>query len=143
MFLTPQSAARVNSKYFDQCLIKIKDKTKDFEYSLNRAVNPDTESPVAELYLGDIVGVKEVLDGIASEISGITVIDDMTLQIEIDAPKAYFLAKLTYPTAYVVKKENIDEGKNWTDNPIVTGPFALERYDLGQMLILKRNDFYC
>ena len=115
---------------------------KDFEYSLNRAVNPDTESPVAELYLGDIVGVKEVLDGIASEISGITVIDDMTLQIEIDAPKAYFLAKLTYPTAYVVKKENIDEGKNWTDNPIVTGPFALERYDLGQMLILKRNDFY-
>ena len=115
---------------------------KDFEYSLNRAVNPDTESPVAELYLGDIVGVKEVLDGIASEISGITVIDDMTLQIEIDAPKAYFLAKLTYPTAYVVKKENIDEGENWTDNPIVTGPFALERYDLGQTLILKRNDFY-
>ncbi|MBO83707.1 MAG: ABC transporter substrate-binding protein [Actinobacteria bacterium] len=115
---------------------------KDFEFSLNRAVNPDTESPVAELYLGDIVGVKEVLDGIASEISGITVIDDMTLQIEIDAPKAYFLAKLTYPTAYVVKKENIDEGENWTDNPIVTGPFALERYDLGQTLILKRNDFY-
>jgi ABC-type transport system substrate-binding protein len=115
----------------------------DFEYSFNRAANPDTESPVAELYLGDILGVQEVLDGTSKKISGIKVIDDRTLQIEIDAPKAYFLSKLTYPTAYVVKESNLIEGgDNWTDTPVVTGPFALERYDLGQVLILKRNNFY-
>ena len=34
-------------------------------------------------------------------------IDDLTLQITIDAPKAYFLAKLTYPTAFVVDRENV------------------------------------
>ena len=115
----------------------------DFYYSFNRAANPDTESPVAELYLGDIIGVQEVLDGEASEISGITIIDDRNIQIKIDSPKAYFLAKLTYPTAYVLKEDNVNKGgDNWTDSPVVTGPFALERYDLGQVLILKRNDLY-
>ncbi|MBM01530.1 MAG: ABC transporter substrate-binding protein [Chloroflexi bacterium] len=115
----------------------------DFMYSFNRAANPDTESPVAELYLGDIIGVQEVLDGESTEISGIKVIDDRNLQIKIDSPKAYFLKKLTYPTAYVLKESNVSEGgDNWTDSPVVTGPFTLERYDLGQVLILKRNELY-
>ena len=115
---------------------------RDFIYSFNRAANPDTESPVAELYLGDIVGAQDVIDGNATEISGIKLIDDKTIQINIDSPKAYFLAKLTYPTAYVLKESNVNSGENWTDSPVGTGPFALERYDLGQILILKRNDNY-
>ena len=115
---------------------------RDFIYSFNRAANPETESPVAELYLGDIVGAQDVIDGIASEISGIKLIDDKTLQINIDSPKAYFLAKLTYPTAYVLKESNVSYGENWTDSPVGTGSFELERYDLGQILILKRNDYY-
>ena len=94
------------------------------------------------MYLGDIVGAQDVIDGNATEISGIKLIDDKTIQINIDSPKAYFLAKLTYPTAYVLKESNVNSGENWTDNPVGTGPFALERYDLGQILILKRNDNY-
>ena len=31
---------------------------------------------------------------------GLAAPDEHTLKITIDAPKAYFLAKLTYPTAY-------------------------------------------
>ena len=115
---------------------------RDFIYSFNRAANPETESPVAELYLGDIIGAQEVIDGDASEISGIKLIDDKTLQINIDSPKAYFLAKLTYPTAYVLKESNVNTGENWTDDPVGTGSFQLERYELGQVLILKRNDNY-
>ena len=76
----------------------------DFKWSLERAANPQTVSPVAETYLNDIVGVMDVIEGRASEITGIKVIDDRTLQITIDAPKAYFLAKLTYPTAFVVDR---------------------------------------
>ncbi|MFQ6122016.1 MAG: ABC transporter substrate-binding protein, partial [Dehalococcoidales bacterium] len=73
-------------------------KAWDFKYSLERACDPDTGSRTAETYLGDIVGVKEVLEGKTREISGVRVIDDYTLQITIDAPKSYFLSKLTYPT---------------------------------------------
>ena len=43
---------------------------QDFVYSLNRAADPTLASPVARTYLSDIVGVTEVLDGEATEISG-------------------------------------------------------------------------
>ena len=115
----------------------------DFKWSLERAVNPDTASPTAKTYLGDIVGVEDVLEGRGSEIRGVKAVDDVTLQIQIDAPKAYFLAKLTYPTAYVVDKTNVSEGGlNWTDNPNGTGPFRLTDYKIGERIILERNDFY-
>ncbi|GAI32298.1 unnamed protein product, partial [marine sediment metagenome] len=57
----------------------------EFKYSLERACDPETKSPTAETYLGDIVGVKEMLDGKAEEISGVKVINDYTLQITTDA----------------------------------------------------------
>lgn len=116
---------------------------QDFVYSLNRAADPDLASPVASTYLDDIVGVKEVLAGEADSISGITAIDERTLQITIDAPKAYFLAKLTYPTAFVVDRENVEAGgATWTDNPNGTGPFALKEYRIGERIILERNDYF-
>ena len=117
---------------------------QDFVYSLNRAANPELASPVARTYLSDIVGVTEVLDGEATEISGVRAIDERTLEITITAPIAYFLAKLTYPTAFVVDKANVEAGgDNWTDNPNATGPFILKEYKIGEHLILERNDnFY-
>ena len=115
-----------------------------FKWSMQRAAHPDTASPVADTYLNDIVGVEAVLEGETEDISGVTVIDDSTLQIEIDAPKAYFLAKLTYPTAYVLDSENvISGGRTWTDNPNGTGPFKLKEYRIGERIILERNEnFY-
>ena len=116
----------------------------DFKWSIERAANPDTASPVAKTYLEDIVGVKEVLEGEATEISGLKVIDDYTIQFTIDAPKAYFLAKLTYPTAYVLDQENVESGgRTWTDNPNGTGPFRLKEYKVGERIVLERSDnFY-
>jgi len=116
---------------------------EDFKWSLERAANPDTASPTAKTYLGDIVGVADVLEGKSSEISGVKAVDDSTLQIEIDAPKAYFLAKLTYPTAYVVDRNNVSGGGlNWTDSPNGTGPFKLSDYKIGERIILERNNLY-
>lgn len=115
----------------------------DFVYSINRAANPLTASPTADTYLGDIVGVRDVLDGKADSVSGVQAIDDKTLKITIDAPKAYFLAKLTYPTAYVVDPEQVESDPNWTDAPNGTGPFILKEYKVGERIILDRfADFY-
>lgn len=114
----------------------------DFKYSLERAAKPETESTVSELYLGDIVGMEDVIDGSATSAEGIKVIDEHTLRITIDEAKPYFLAKLTYPTAYVVKKENVESGPNWTDSAAGTGPFALEEYQIGERIVLARNEHY-
>ncbi len=118
---------------------------EDVKWSIERAAHPDTESPVADIYLGDIVGINEIIDGRGDVVSapGVTVVDDRTVRIEIDAPKAYFLAKLTYPTAYVLDRDNVEAGgDSWTDNAAGTGPFFLEEYKIGQRMVLARNDNY-
>ncbi len=114
---------------------------QDFKWSFERAAHPDTASTVAEEFLGDIVGIQDIVDGNATSASGIEVIDERTLRLTIDAPKAYFIAKLTYPTAFVLNKNNVESlGRNWTDDPVSTGPFTLKEYRIGQRIRLARND---
>jgi oligopeptide transport system substrate-binding protein len=117
----------------------------DFKYSLDRAAKlGQTTSPVAEAFLGDIVGAKDVTRGRADSISGVKVIDGSTLQITIDAPKSFFLAKLTYPTAFVVDKAQVDSNpRNWTRKPNGTGPYKMVEWRLNERIILAANDrFY-
>ena len=116
---------------------------EDFRWSLERAADPLTESPVADLYLSDVIGVADKLNGKAETIQGLRVIDERTLELTIDAPKSYFLAKLTYPTAFVVDRKNVEGNKNnWVFEPNGTGPFRLERYDIGETILLGRNENY-
>lgn len=115
----------------------------DFKYSIERACDPATGSIVADTYLGDIVGCQAKLRGRAAEVSGVVVMDDHTLRITVDSPKAYFLAKLTYPTAFVVDQENVEGSRQpWTDRPNGTGPFRLAEYELGLRIVLERNEEY-
>ena len=115
----------------------------DFKYSMERAASPDTASPTADQYLGDIVGENAFFRGNAKEITGIKAVDDQTLQITIDAAKPYFLKKLTYPTAYVVDKDQITKDpRNWSQHPNGTGPFRLKSYKIGDSLVLVSNDRY-
>ena len=116
---------------------------QDFKWSMERAADPDTGSPVADAYLNDIVGASDVFDGNVTAIHGIQVIDDQTLQITIDQPKPYFLAKLAYPTAFVLDRATVEAGgSDWTRNPNGTGPFKLKEYVIGDRLVLERNDNY-
>ncbi len=115
---------------------------QDFKWSIERVANPLTGSPVVDQYLGDIVGVKERLAADATEVTGVRVIDDRTLEITIDAPKTYFLAKLTYPTAFVLDRENVETGRRWFRTPNGTGPFKLAEYVSGERLTLSRNENY-
>ena len=120
----------------------------DFKFSMERALNPDTQSTVGEVYLDDIAGVDEFITGAAEEVSGVKVINDDTLEITIKEPIVYFLDKLTYPTAYVVDRREVGdatcfEGADWTLNPNGTGPFKLKEFVLGQRIELEPNtDFY-
>ncbi len=118
-------------------------RAQDFKWSFERACDFKTGSSTADTYLGDIIGCRDKLRGKTSEVSGVQVIDDQTLQITIDAPKAYFLAKLTYPTAYVLDQENVERGgRTWTENPNGTGPFMLASMDFGEKIVLRKNENY-
>ena len=114
----------------------------DFKYSWERALNPETGSLTAQTYLNDIVGATDILSGGETQLSGVQVLDDYTLQVTIDAPKQYFLQKMAYPTAFVVDQSNISSGDTWWRQPNGTGPFKLEQWQQDEMIILARNDDY-
>ncbi len=130
---------RSNAKFHDGRQVT----AQDFKWSIERAAAPETASPVADTYLNDIVGALDYIKGNATEISGIRVVDDTTLSITVDEPKAYFLAKLTYPTAFVLDRANVEAGgRSWTDNPNGTGPFRLKEYKIGERIVLERNEHF-
>ena len=113
----------------------------DVQWSLERVTNPLTESPVADQYLGDIVGVKEKLAGEATTISGVRFIDEQTIEFTIDDAKSFFLAKLTYPTGFVLDQDNVEANpRSWFREPNGTGPFLLKEYVVGETLVLARNE---
>ena len=116
---------------------------EDVRWSLERVTSPLTESPNVDQYLGDIVGVEAKLAGDSSEIAGVRVINDRTIEITIDQSKTFFLAKLTYPTAFILDKSNIErDPKNWFRKPNGTGPFKMTEYKVGETLLLTRHDGY-
>ena len=116
----------------------------DFKWSIERAASPSLASHLADTYLNDIIGASDYIEGNAASIEGVTVIDDRTLQIAIDAPKAYFLAKLSYPTAYVLHRDAVEGGGRnwWVSNAVGTGPFKLKEYRIGERIVLERFDEY-
>ncbi|MDO8569062.1 MAG: ABC transporter substrate-binding protein [Dehalococcoidales bacterium] len=104
---------------------------QDVKWSIERAADPKTQSSTVDTYLGDIVGVKEKLSGKSQQVSGVRVVDDRTVEITIDAPKAYFISKLVYPTAFVLNRANVESGREWFKTPDGTGPFKLAEYAPG------------
>jgi ABC-type transport system substrate-binding protein len=117
---------------------------EDVAYSINRATSRELQSTVARAYLGDIIGAREHLAGLADDVSGVEVIDERTVRFTLDAPKPFFLAKLTYPTAFVVDQQQVESNpRNWTRKPNGTGPYKLQEWRLGERIVLESNErFY-
>src|SRR3989442_3550828 len=97
----------------------------DFKYAMERALSPATNSSNVMQYLGDVVGAADVAAGRATELAGVRVVDARRLSIQIDAPKSYFLAKLTFPMAFALDRDNVESGPEWFQRPNGTGPFRL------------------
>jgi oligopeptide transport system substrate-binding protein len=130
---------RQNAKFHDGRAVT----AQDVVYSWERAASPKLASDTVLTYLGDIVGVREMTDGKADHISGLKVIDDHTLQVTIDAAKPYFLLKLTFATASIVDKANVESGEEWYRTPNGTGPYKLIEWKRFERMVYEANqDFY-
>lgn len=130
---------RQNAKFHDGRPVT----AQDVVYSWERAASPQTASDTVLTYLGDIVGVRTMNEGNADHISGLKVVDDHTLQVTIDAPKPYFLLKLTYATAFVLDKANVESSEEWYRTPNGTGPYKLIEWTRFERMVYEANqDFY-
>jgi oligopeptide transport system substrate-binding protein len=69
-------------------------------------------------------------------------VDDYILRITIDAPKSYFLAKLTYPTSSVLDEANVESALDWTEAPNGTGPFRLVEKSEDRIVLAANENYY-
>ena len=130
---------RQNAKFHDGRPVT----AQDVVYSWERAASPALASDTVLTYLGDIVGVRAMNQGEADQIEGLKLIDDHTLQVTIDAPKPYFLLKLTFATAFVLDKANVESGEEWYRTPNGTGPYKLVEWTRFERKVYEANkDFY-
>lgn len=122
---------------------------EDVKYSLTRALDKRLNSPVVMTYLNDIVGAEAVNRGTATDLAGVVAKDARTVEIRLVAPRAYFLGKLTYPTSYVLAKEEVQKGSLLDGvptlavaNSVGTGPFRLASYTPQDKAVLEANPDY-
>ncbi len=115
----------------------------DVVYSLDRTVNPKTQSPGAGFY-GSIKGYDDVSGGKADHLSGVTAVDPYTVKIELSHPDATFLHEIGLNFASVVAKEDVEKwGADYGHHPDGSGAFYMSDWTLGQQIVLERNkDYY-
>ena len=114
----------------------------DVKYSLERTLDPVTQSPGQSFYLG-IQGAEAFVGGEADGVSGIEVVDPRTVRFTLKAPDASFLHKLALNFAHVVPREAVEAAAgDFGHQPVGTGGFKLKEWVLGQRLVLERNPDY-
>ena len=119
-----------------------------YVYSLTRALLPEVQSPNAALFEGVIAGANDVIKGRTKTLTGVTAINNQTLQITLTQPTPYFLQMLTTSVYLPVNKQIIDQyGQvNWPNrvagNGVGTGPFMIKEWDHSVKMVLVPNPYY-
>jgi ABC-type transport system substrate-binding protein len=113
----------------------------DVVASLARAMNPatangDRSALAATTYLMDIAGAADLLAGRTQTLAGATAIDEATVRLRLDAPRATFLMKLASVTASVVDVQQATSSPDWWKRPNGTGPFKVVSINPGSLLKL-------
>ncbi len=114
----------------------------DVKYSLDRVTNPATQSPGAGFF-ASIQGFDAAMDGSATSLSGVKVIDPLTVQIDLSRPDATFLHVMALNFASIVPQEAVEAAAgDFGKHPVGTGAYKLEEWALGQRLIFAKNADY-
>ena len=114
----------------------------DVKYTLERLVNPKTQSPGAS-YFSKIKGGEEMMAGKADSLAGVRVLDKYTVQVELTEPYAPFLNVLAMHFGSIVPKEEVAKwGEDFGKHPVGSGAYRLAEWTLGQRLVFERNKDY-
>lgn len=101
---------------------------EDVQFSLMRFADPSVNVNIPSLGIG---------------IESVDVIDEQTVQVNLDRPVGAFLENISVFPASIVNKEAVEaEGDAHWQNPLGTGPFKLKEWVPGSHITVERNEFY-
>ncbi len=124
----------------------------DFVWSWRRALDP----AMGNLYAYMLYPVKNAEAYATGKIDdpalvGVRALDDMTLEVTLNAPTPYFLQLMDHYSSFAVHRETVERfGKatdrftRWTrvGNIVTNGPFQLQNWELNRRIVVERNPYY-
>ncbi len=114
---------------------------QDVKYSFERTLNPATRSP-RTFVLDPLIGAEDFMTRKAETVSGIEVVDDYTVRLEIKEPFAPFLAQLCMEAASIVPREECEK-PSFKYQPVGCGPFRFVRWQRDvEVELAAFDDFY-
>ncbi len=116
--------------------------TADVKYSFERLLNPKTAAPTAFMF--DVLkGAKDYEAGTATEVSGIKVIDPLTIEFTTEGPVWTMMQRFALPPGFIISKRGVEEaGDDFAHKPSGAGPFMIESWESGVKVVGKRNPNY-
>ena len=119
----------------------------DYVYGWQRLIDPATASEYAwYMELMQVANAGAITRGEvpASEL-GVKAIDDLTLEVRIEAPLPYFPKMLSHTSTYPINKKAIDQfGAEWTKpgNFIGNGAYVLTEHLVGEKIVMEKSPTY-
>ncbi|HET7009520.1 MAG TPA: ABC transporter substrate-binding protein [Anaerolineales bacterium] len=117
----------------------------DFEYAWKRNLALGPQSAAA-LLLSLIDKASSLAQGKASaDDVGVRAVDDLTLEVRLERPAAFFPYLLSHPVAYPLPRRVVEgERQPWPQAGVMVGngPFRLTEWTPGRRMVFERNPLY-
>ncbi len=120
---------------------------QDFVNSWLRILNPENDLDIASSFAPLIAQGNDYLNGtVNADAVGIKAIDNLTLEVTLEAPTSYFLSFIMMWNYAPIRTDIITSaGDTWDKNPstyITNGPYKMSSLEPGVSVTLVKNDFY-
>lgn len=117
----------------------------DFEWTWKRNAAPETASEYNYM-LFPIKGAEAYASGEGSaDDMMVKALDDLTLEVTLEAPTPYFLSLAAFPTLFPLNRNVVEGNDDWWLSPDTyagTGPFKMQSYDPKEKLVVVKNENY-
>ncbi|MGE7272156.1 peptide ABC transporter substrate-binding protein [Brevibacillus panacihumi] len=117
----------------------------DFEFAWKRALDPVFASNYAYHFYYLKNGEAYNSGKAKAEDVGVKVIDDKTLEVQLENPAPFFLELTAFATYYPVHKKTAMENPNWAmeaNTHIGNGPYNLKKWEHKSAIQFVKNDHY-
>lgn len=117
----------------------------DFDFAFHRIMDPATAAGYASM-LFPIKNAEKVAGGeLPLEELGVRAVDDLTLEITLEAPTPYFLELLTHQTGLPLHKASVEASGDRFTQPgtlVTNGAYKLVSFQPNDKIVMAKNEHF-